>query len=116
MNQIIRLTELMPPNGKATKQELSLLGLLSLGVIDSVAEGLLDVQGALQLFFHAENALFVRKHSRSKAADELMSRGVQLPDLFDALPRKEAQSELQNELAVMRSLCWRLLGRRKLVA
>jgi hypothetical protein len=116
MSQSIRLVELMPANGSATKQQLPLLGLLCLGVIESLAERLLDVDGALQLFFHAENALFVRKQLRSKTADEVMSRGVQLADLFEALPKKEAQRELQSELAMMRSLCRKLLGKRKMVA
>ena len=38
-----------------------------------------------------------------------MSRGVQLPDLFDALPAEEAQQEYQRELAAMHSLCLKLI-------
>jgi uncharacterized protein involved in exopolysaccharide biosynthesis len=51
-----------------------------------------------------------------KAADEVMSRGVQLPDLFEALPAEQAQREFQRELAAMRSLCLQLLQRRRSVA
>jgi hypothetical protein len=46
----------------------------------------MSVTDALRLFFHVENCLFVRKNLKEKIADQIMSRGVQLPDLFDALP------------------------------
>ncbi len=45
-----------------------------------------------------------------------MSRGVQLPDLFEALPVEEAQREFQHELQALRSLCFKLLQRRRSVA
>jgi hypothetical protein len=45
-----------------------------------------------------------------------MSRGVQLPDLFDVLPTEEAHRELQRELVTMRSLCLKLLEDQQLVA
>jgi hypothetical protein len=70
----------------------------------------------LRIFFNAENCLFVRQHLREKIADEIMSRGVQLPDLFDALPIEEAHREFQRELATMRSLCLKLLGEKRLAA
>jgi hypothetical protein len=41
-----------------------------------------------------------------------MSRGVQLSDLFDALPATTAQREFQRELAKMQSLCLTLLEQR----
>jgi len=37
--------------------------------------------------------------------DKVMSHGVQLPDLFDALPADEAHRQFQRELATMRALC-----------
>jgi hypothetical protein len=39
-----------------------------------------------------------------------MSRGVQLPDIFDALPPEAAQQEFLKELALIRSLCLKLLA------
>jgi hypothetical protein len=42
-----------------------------------------------------------------------MSRGVQLPDLFDSLLPEEAQRELYQELETIRSLCLKLLGKRR---
>ena len=38
-----------------------------------------------------------------------MSRGLQLPDLFDCLPTEEAQREFLHELEIIRSLCLKLL-------
>jgi hypothetical protein len=40
-----------------------------------------------------------------------MSRGVQLPDLFDCLPPEEAQRELYHELETMRALSLQLLAK-----
>ncbi|MGH7227051.1 MAG: hypothetical protein ACRELF_27865, partial [Gemmataceae bacterium] len=60
--------------------------------------------------------LFVRKRLRDKIADEIMSRGVQLADLFDSLPTDEAQREFQRELAIMRGMCLKLLEQKPLVA
>jgi hypothetical protein len=50
-----------------------------------------------------------------KTADAIMSHGVQLPDLFDVLPREEAHREFQRELAIMRALCLKLLEEKQLV-
>lgn len=53
---------------------------------------------------------------RDKTADAVMSHGVQLPDLFEALPPAEAQRAFQRELATMRALCLKLLAQMQLVA
>ena len=97
-------------------QRLALFALLTLGMLESLAHGLLSVTDALRVFFHAENCLFVRKHLRDKTADAVMSHGVQLPDLFEALPTAEAQREFQRELGTMRALCLKLLEQKQLVA
>jgi hypothetical protein len=60
--------------------------------------------------------LFVRNQLRSKVADKIMGHGVQLPDLFDALPIEEAHREFHRELAIMRALCLKLLEEKRLVA
>jgi hypothetical protein len=80
-----------------------------IGMVESLASGVLSATDALRLFFHAENCLLVRKQWRDKTADAIMSHGVQLPDLFEVLPLTEAQREFQRELAMMRSLCLKLL-------
>ncbi len=97
-------------------QQIASFALLSLGVIESLVGGAITASGAVELFFHADNCLFVRKQLRQKAADEIMSRGVQLPDIFDALSAEEAQQENQRELAAMRSLCLKLLEDKQLAA
>lgn len=71
---------------------------------------------AIRLFFNGENCRYVRKTLRSAVADELMSRGVQLPDLFEALPAEEANREFRRELESIRTLCLRLLHDNRVAA
>jgi len=110
------LRALLAASNESSSQQLTLFALLTLGVLESLAHGLLSAIDALRAFFHAENCLFVRKHLRDKTADAVMSHGVQLPDLFEALPTAEAQREFQRELATMRALCLKLLEQKQLVA
>lgn len=79
--------------------------LLSLGVVEALAAGALTATSAVEAFFHADNCLYVRRQLRHTVADEIMGRGVQLPDIFDALPVEEAQREFQREIAALRALC-----------
>jgi hypothetical protein len=116
MNPNVSLETLLAASGGTPAQQLVLFALLNLGIIESLANGLLSATNALRVFFHAENCLFVRKQLRDKTAEAIMSRGVQLPDLFDVLPREEAHREFQRELATMRALCLKLLEERPLVA
>ena len=90
-------------------QRVASFALLCLGAIESLLSGAIRASDAIRLLFHADNGLFVREHLRHEAADEVMSRGVQLPDLFDALPVEEAQQEYQRELAAMYALCLKLI-------
>lgn len=90
-------------------QQLEFFALLNLGLVQSLASGVLSASEAIQRFYNAENCLYVRKHLHNKAADKIMSHGVQLPDLFDSLPAEEAQREFFHELEIMRSLCLNLL-------
>jgi len=97
-------------------QQVASFALLCLGIIESLTNGLMSVTDALRLFFHAENCLFVRKHLKEKIADQIMSHGVQLPDLFDALPAEEAQREFQREVTTIHSLCLKLLEDKQIAA
>lgn len=90
-------------------QQLELFSLVSLGLVQSLASGVLSPTEALQRFYHADNCLYVRKAFRNREANEIMSRGVQLPDLFDHLTAEGAQREFFRELEKMRSLCLKLL-------
>lgn len=116
MNHRIQLATLLAEAGRLPEQQLALFALLNLGLVESLAGGSLSAAAAVRLFFHAENCQFVRQHLRERVADEVMSHGVQLPDLFEALPAQEAQREFQRELATMRSLCLTLLAAQQLAA
>jgi hypothetical protein len=91
------------------QQPAALFAVAALGIIDSLAAGSLTPTEATRAFFHAKNGRFVRSKLRDKRADEVMGRGVQLADLFDALPAEEAYREFQHELMAMKSLCHELL-------
>jgi hypothetical protein len=116
MNNSMSLQTLLAAGGSTPGQQLALFALLDLGLIEALANGLLSATHALRLFFHTENCLFVRKHLRDKTADAIMSHGVQLPDVFDVLPREEAHREFQRELGTMRDLCLKLLAEKQLLA
>lgn len=96
-----------------TEQQLKFLALLNLGIVQSLASGALGVNEAVALFYHAENCLYVQKRFRNKHANAIMSHGVQLPDLFEALSAAEASREFFRELEAIRSRCMKLLAVRK---
>lgn len=116
MKRGMRLESLLPPSGKKRSEQVALFAVLALGVVELLTRGVLSATGAVRLFFHADNCLFVRKHLRGKITDQIMSQGVQLPDLFDVLPADEAHREFQREIEALRSLCLKLLGGQQLVA
>ncbi len=103
-------------NGRSAGSPAALFALLNLGLMESLANGMLSPDEAVRLFYNAENCLFVGRHLKKKVAAEIMSRGTQLGDLFEALAADEALREFQRELATIRSLCLRLLENRQLVA
>jgi non-ribosomal peptide synthetase component E (peptide arylation enzyme) len=89
MNYRLELKTVLAEAGNAPEQQLALFALLNLGLVESLASGSVSASDAVRFFFHAENCLFVRRRLRDRTADEVMSRGVQLPDLFEALPVKK---------------------------
>ena len=116
MNQRIDLKAVLSGAGRSRSERVALFALINLGIIESLANGLVSATDVVQVFFHAENCLFVRKQLKVKAAEEIMSHGVQLADLFDALPADQAQREFNRELAMIRNLCLRLLKQRRSAA
>lgn len=76
-------------------QERELFALLNLGVIEGLDHGSMNATDAVQSFYNADNCLFVRKRMKGKVPDRIMSRGVQLPDLFDVLPPRRSPSGIQ---------------------
>ncbi len=91
------------------RQQLRFFALLNLGIVQSLASGVISAAEAVQLFYNAENCLYVGKHFRNKEANAIMSHGVQLPDLFECLSAEEAAREFFHELEAIRSLCINLL-------
>jgi len=89
---------------------------LALGVIDAIELGLLDTESAVRFFFHADNAMFVRRDLKDKLADDVMARGLQLSDLFTVLDPVLANRAFRVEIEKMRSACRTLIGRAKLAA
>lgn len=116
MNQSFNLKDLLMITGGTTDRRLALFALLSLGLLESLENGMVSATDAVRVFFNAENCQFVRQVLRDKIADEIMSHGVQLPDLFAVLPAEEAHREFQHELAAMRSLSLRLLEPHRMAA
>ena len=116
MHNRMDLKSLLAASDGMPAQQSALFALLTLGILESLANGLLSAADALRVFFHTENCLYVRKQLRDKITDAIMSHGVQLPDLFTVLPPEEAYREFQRELATIRSLCLKLLGEQRLVA
>jgi hypothetical protein len=111
----MQLPMILPQVGKRLSDQFRMFGLICLGILESLDNGLMSAADAVRDFFHADNCLFVRK-LHNKVADQIMSRGVQLPDLFDVLPTAESQREFKHELAMMRALCLRLLEHKRSVA
>ena len=116
MSDPVQLSALLPGMERKPTEELALFALFTLGIIESLANGLLSATDAVRCFFNAENCLWIRKRFKKDLADRIMSHGVQLPDLFEALSAEESYREFQRELATMRSLCLKLLDERKRVA
>jgi len=76
MNKKVDLDTLLASTGKARAQQLALFALFNLGMIESLANGMMSAGDALRIFFHGDNCLFVRKQLHDKTADQIMSHGV----------------------------------------
>ena len=87
--------------------------LYALGIVQSLASGVMSAVEVIQFFYNAENCLYVRKHFGNKEANAVMSHGVQLADLFEFLSAEEAMREFFHELETIRTLCVSLLASRR---
>ena len=94
-------------------QQLEHFAIVNLGLVQSLASGLLSPAEAVGRFYHADNCLYVRRHLRRREANAIMSRGVQLPDLFECLPAEAARREFYRELETIRALCLKLLSEKR---
>lgn len=109
MSGFIYLKDLLS-KAPSRHQQVTSFALVCLGAVESLVSGAISSTDSVRLMFNAENCQFVHDALADETADELMSRGVQLPDLFDALPAEEAQQEYQRELVAMHTLCLQLIG------
>jgi hypothetical protein len=99
-----RLEDLDTEAGRTTDELLRLFAITVMGVVGAVERGLWTAEDAVREFFNTENCLFVENRLNSKIASEIMRRGVQLPDLFDALDPDSARCEFERELKKIRVL------------
>ncbi len=102
---------LLSENRGSRAERIEFFAIVNLGIIQSLASGALTPAEAVQRFYHAANCSHVRRTLRSKDANEAMSRGVQLPDLFEALGAEEAGREFYREIEAIRALSLKLLAR-----
>jgi len=109
MKDSIDLSSILAAVEGDTTRRLRVFALLGLGIVDSISNGVMSTTDAVNVFFNAQNCHTTKKILRHDTADEVMGRGVQLPDLFEALAEPEAQQEFQREIAAIRSLCLQLL-------
>ncbi len=116
MNQRIELKSHFTAIGMDPSTGLTFFVLINLGLIESLANGLMSATEAVVHFYFADNCLFVNNYINNRTAHEIMSHGVQLPDLFNCLSAEEAQREFLHELSVMRKLCLQLLDNKRHVA
>lgn len=91
------------------RRPLGTFVLLNLGFIELLRSGAIDPDEGVVRFYHARNLVYVRRQLKNSVCDEIMSRGAQLPDLFEALSRRAARRKLTTELDRMRKLCLKLL-------
>jgi hypothetical protein len=112
----MKLESLLAEAAGDSSRERETFALLNLGIIEGLDHGSMSVTNAVRSFYNADNCLYVRRRMKGKLPDRIMSHGVQLPDLFDALPADEAHREFKRELATMRTLCLQLLESRVLAA
>jgi hypothetical protein len=98
------------------QKPLALFAVTSLGIVDSLAAGSLTPTQAIRAFFHGKNIQYTKKKLNDERANEIMGRGVQLADLFDAMPVEEAHREFQHELQAIKALCYEVLEGERAVA
>jgi hypothetical protein len=116
MGRIIDLNETIPESARPSDRDLALFSFINMGLIDAMMNGVMSAEDAVQIFYNADNCIYVKRKFKEKIADKIMSHGVQLPDIFDALPAGESRREFLRELATIRNLCLKLLEDHRLVA
>jgi hypothetical protein len=116
LNEKIHLSQMLADAAGDPVRLSDMFSLFNLGLVETLRDGLLDPEDAVRFFYHSENCFYVKNNIKNKSANDLMGRGVQLSDLFDALPAAEARREFLRELATMRELCLKIVGEGRSVA
>ncbi len=112
MNRLRTFRILLTEHRRGSRAEqIEFFAIVNLGIVQSLASGALTPAEAVQRFYHAANCSHVRRTLRSKDANEAMSRGVQLPDLFETLGAEEAGREFYREIEAIRALSLKLLAK-----
>ncbi len=109
MKPIYKLESLLSLVDQSREDRLAAFAVFNLGLVESLASGAIGATAAVRDFYHYENCIYVNEKLKDKFAARIMSHGIQLPDLFDALPIEEAHREFSRELAAMRALCLKIL-------
>jgi hypothetical protein len=116
MTQRINLRTLLGNGQETSDDRLALFAWLNLGIVESLTRGILKPEEAVRIFFHGDNCLFVKTEFGEETAEEIMSRGVQLNDIFESLATERAEHEFQKELALMQSLSLSILQSERIAA
>ena len=105
----INLASLLRASAGTNRQAIETFSVLNLGLIESLRSGTINANECVARFYNAANCSYVRRKIKNPICDEIMSRGVQLPDLFDILPPSAARRQFSKELNAMGQLCLKLL-------
>jgi len=112
----LSLEAMLPAMTDDASRHLEIFALLTLGVLDAIEGGVLSPEASQHRFFTAANCLYARHALNHPDVDAIMSRGVEIPDILEALPPEEAAREVPVELEAMRAACLRILAGQRRVA
>ena len=105
----IDLESLFGTTELSNRQLIEAFAVLNLGLVESFRSGVLRPGDGVSRFYYAANCLYVRRKLKNAVCDDIMGRGVQLPDLFDALSPAVARKQFGIQLDAMGRLCLKLL-------
>jgi hypothetical protein len=105
----IDLESLFGTTALSNRQLVEAFAVLNLGLVESFRSGVMRPTDGVARFYYAANCLYVRRKLKNTVCDDIMGRGVQLPDLFDALPPTAARRQFGVQLDAMSRLCLKLL-------
>jgi hypothetical protein len=105
----LKLESMLGGRSTTARQALEGFAMLNLGIIESLRTGTMNPDEAVSRFYNAANCLYVRRKLKTPVCNEIMSRGVQLPDLFLVLSPSAGRRQFAVELNTLGKLCLKLL-------